>query len=94
MKKTVIAVMVTVGLIFTGTAQAEAATPRHKFSSSVVKKLKTAKHQKVIDARVKKYKTPRAFEFDIRGCEIAYKVRTKKQSDCLNQTIVAHKQYK
>ena len=93
------------GIILAGALALGAASPaqaaisiptksgRAVFTAATTAKLKSAAEQKTIKARSAKFKSPVAFESDIRGCEIQYKVRTVQQSDCINISIRFHKQY-
>ena len=94
------ALIIALALTFTGAATAQAAVSiptksdgRPAFSAKTKAKLATTAEAKRVSSRAKKYGSPKKFEYDIRGCEIQYKVRTVKQSDCINLSIRVHKQF-
>ena len=99
MKKIIATAALTAALVLGAAGPAQALSidmhkdGRVKTSASVREKLKTPAQKKIINTRAKKFGTPRAFERDIRGCELQYKVRTDQQSDCINMTIRYHGQY-
>ena len=95
LSKTLAALTLAGALALTATP-AQAASVHYNtpaFTKATKAKLATPANKALIAKRAKAHGSPKAFEKDIRGCEIQYKVRTVKQSDCLNMVIRIHRQY-